>query len=119
MYVSCHQDYWNTWPPLAEFAFNNAERSSTKQGPFFTIYGTNPSFGSIQISQDTPAGKSSTKLQSVQQVVKEELESAIKCFNKYADRNRAITHDFQPGEKVWLASKNIKTTRPTKELSER
>ncbi|MBW0555788.1 hypothetical protein O181_095503 [Austropuccinia psidii MF-1] len=76
-------------------------------------------FESIHMSQDTPAGKLSTKLQSVQQVFKEELESAIKRFDKYADRNSAITPDFQPGDKVWLASKSIKTTRPTENLSER
>ncbi|MBW0495697.1 hypothetical protein O181_035412 [Austropuccinia psidii MF-1] len=85
----------------------------------FTIYGRNPSFDSLHISQDTPTGNLSTKLQSVQQVVKEELESAIRHFKKYADRNGAISPDFQPGDKVWLASKRIKTTRPTKKLSER
>ncbi|MBW0572854.1 hypothetical protein O181_112569 [Austropuccinia psidii MF-1] len=37
----------------------------------------------------------------------------------FADRNRAIPPDFQPGDKVWLAFKNIKTTRPAKKLSER
>ncbi|MBW0570473.1 hypothetical protein O181_110188 [Austropuccinia psidii MF-1] len=83
-----------------------------------TIYGGNPSFDSIHISQDTPAGKLSTKLQLVQQVFKEELESEVKRFKKYADRNRAIPPDFQPGDKVWLASKNINTGRPTKHLSE-
>ncbi|MBW0581447.1 hypothetical protein O181_121162, partial [Austropuccinia psidii MF-1] len=119
MYVSYHQDYWYTCLPLAAFAYYNAENSSTKQSPFFTIYGRNPSFNSIHISQDSPARKVSTKVQSVQQVVKEELESAIRRFKKYADRNRAIPPDFQQGEKVWLASKNIKTTRPTKKLSER
>ncbi|MBW0567944.1 hypothetical protein O181_107659 [Austropuccinia psidii MF-1] len=56
---------------------------------------------------------------SLQQVVKEELESEIRRFKKYADRNRSIPPDLQPGDKVWLASKNIKTTRPTKKLSER
>ncbi|MBW0487697.1 hypothetical protein O181_027412 [Austropuccinia psidii MF-1] len=87
--------------------------------PFFSIYQRNPSFDSIHIPQDTPAGNLSTKLQSVEQVVKEEMESAIKHFKKCADRNRAISPDFQTGEKVWLASKNIKTARPTKKLSER
>ncbi|MBW0564324.1 hypothetical protein O181_104039 [Austropuccinia psidii MF-1] len=53
------------------------------------------------------------KLQSVQKVVKEELESEIRRFKKYADGNREIPPDFQPGDKVWLASKNVKTTRPT------
>ncbi|MBW0591209.1 hypothetical protein O181_130924 [Austropuccinia psidii MF-1] len=69
MYVSYHQDDWHTSLPLAEFAYNDAEHSSTKQSQFFTIYGRNPSFNSIHISQYTPAGKLSTKLQSVQQVV--------------------------------------------------
>ncbi|MBW0474124.1 hypothetical protein O181_013839 [Austropuccinia psidii MF-1] len=119
MYVSYHQNDWHTWLPLAEFAYNNAENSLTKQSPFFTIYGRNPSFYSIHISQDTPAGKLSKKPQSVQKVVKEELESAIKHFEKYVDRNREISPDFQPGDKVCLASTKIKTTRPTKRLSER
>ncbi|MBW0491574.1 hypothetical protein O181_031289 [Austropuccinia psidii MF-1] len=119
MYVSYHPDEWHTWLPLVKFAYNNAEHSSTKQSPFFTIYGRNPSFYSIHISQDKPSGKFSTKIQSVQQAVKEESESAIRRFKKYADRNRTIPPDFQPGHKVWLASKNIKPTRPTKKLSER
>ncbi|MBW0473269.1 hypothetical protein O181_012984 [Austropuccinia psidii MF-1] len=50
MYVSYHQDDWHIWLPLAEFAYNNAEHSSTKQEPFFTIYRRNPSFDSIHIS---------------------------------------------------------------------
>ncbi|MBW0540116.1 hypothetical protein O181_079831 [Austropuccinia psidii MF-1] len=118
-YFSYHQDDWNAWLLLAEFSYNNAEHSLTKQPPFFTIYGRNPGFDSIHISQDTPAGKVSTKLQSVKQVFKEELESAIKCFKKYTDRNREGPPDFQPGDKVWLSCKNIKTTRPTKKISER
>ncbi|MBW0511883.1 hypothetical protein O181_051598 [Austropuccinia psidii MF-1] len=55
---------------------------------------------SIHVSQDSPSGKISIKLQSVQQVVKEELESEIRRFKKYADKNRAIPPDFQPGDKL-------------------
>ncbi|MBW0491598.1 hypothetical protein O181_031313 [Austropuccinia psidii MF-1] len=44
IYVIYHQDNWHTWLPLAEFASNNAEHSSKKQSPFFTIYGRHPSF---------------------------------------------------------------------------
>ncbi|MBW0510243.1 hypothetical protein O181_049958 [Austropuccinia psidii MF-1] len=119
MYVSYHQDDWHTWLALAELAYNNAEHTSTKKSPFFTIYQKNPIFDLIHVSQDSPAGKLSTKLQSVQQVVKEELESEIRRFKKYADRSRAIPSDFQPGDNVWLASKSINTTRPTKKLLER
>ncbi|MBW0536410.1 hypothetical protein O181_076125 [Austropuccinia psidii MF-1] len=102
-----------------EWVNNILEKYLWMYSPSFTIYGRNPSVDSIQISQDKPSGKLSTKIQSVQQVVKEELESEITDFKKYADRNRAIPPDFQPGDKLWLASKNIKTKRPMNKLSER
>ncbi|MBW0506089.1 hypothetical protein O181_045804 [Austropuccinia psidii MF-1] len=62
MYVSYHQDDWNTWLPLAEFSYNNSDHSSTKQSPFFTVYGRDPHFDSVHITQDTPAGRLSTKI---------------------------------------------------------
>ncbi|MBW0547437.1 hypothetical protein O181_087152 [Austropuccinia psidii MF-1] len=119
MYVSYHQDDWNTWLPLAEFAYNNSYHSSTKQSPFFTVYGRDPQFDSVHITQDTPAGKLSTKIQSVQQDVKRELEVSINWFKRYADKSRASPPVFNPGDMVWLSSKNIKSTRPTKKPSER
>ncbi|MBW0466732.1 hypothetical protein O181_006447 [Austropuccinia psidii MF-1] len=117
MYVSYHHD-WNIWQPMAEFAYNNAEHSSTNQSPFFTINGRNASFDSIHSSEDTPSGNLSTQLQWVQQVVKEELQSEIRNF-KYADRYSTIPPDFQPGYKACLASKNINIKRPTKKFPER
>ncbi|MBW0560473.1 hypothetical protein O181_100188 [Austropuccinia psidii MF-1] len=98
MYVSYHQDDWNTWLPLAEFAYNNSNHSSTKQSPFFTVYGRDPHFDSAQITQDTPAGMLSTKLQSVQQYVKRELEVAINRFKRYVDKSREVPPVFNPGE---------------------
>ncbi|MBW0468650.1 hypothetical protein O181_008365 [Austropuccinia psidii MF-1] len=119
MYVSYNQDDWNTWLPLAEFSHNNSGHSSTKQSPFFAVYGIDPQFGSVHITQDTPAGKLSTNIQSVQQDVKRELEFATNRFKRYADKIRAIPPVFNPGDIVWLSSKNIKSARPTKELAER
>ncbi|MBW0537084.1 hypothetical protein O181_076799 [Austropuccinia psidii MF-1] len=119
MYVSFHQDYWNTWLPLAEFAYNNSDHSSAKQSPFFTVYRRDPQFDSVHITQDTPAGNLSKKIQSVQQDVKRELEVAINRLKRYADKSRASPPVFNPGDMVWLSSKNIKSTRTTKKLSER
>ncbi|MBW0582414.1 hypothetical protein O181_122129 [Austropuccinia psidii MF-1] len=112
MYVSYHQDDWNTWLPLAEFSYNNSDHSSTKQTPFFTVYGRNSQFDSVHITQDTPSGKLSTKFQSVQQDVKRELEAAINRFKRYADKGRASPPVFNPGDMVWLSSKNIKSNPP-------
>ncbi|MBW0568739.1 hypothetical protein O181_108454 [Austropuccinia psidii MF-1] len=114
IYVSYHQDDWNTWLPLAEFAYNNSDHSSTKKLPFFTIYGRDPQFDSVHITKDYHAGKLSTKIQSVQQDVKRELEASINRVKRYADKSTASPPDFNPGDMVWLSSKNIKSTRPTK-----
>ncbi|MBW0507700.1 hypothetical protein O181_047415 [Austropuccinia psidii MF-1] len=119
IYVSYNQDDWNTWLPLAELAYNNSDHSSTKQSPFFTFYGRDPQFESVHIAQDTPAGKLSTKFQSVQKDVKRELEVAINRFKRYAYKSKESLPVFNPGDMVWLSSKNIKSTRPTKKLSER
>ncbi|MBW0586840.1 hypothetical protein O181_126555 [Austropuccinia psidii MF-1] len=119
MHVSYHNYNRSTWLPLAEFAYNNSDHSSTKQSPFFPVYGIDPQFDSVHITQDTPAGKLSTKIQSVQQDVKRELEVAINQLKWYADKGRANPPVFNPGDKVWLSSKNIKSIRPTKKLSER
>ncbi|MBW0542546.1 hypothetical protein O181_082261, partial [Austropuccinia psidii MF-1] len=119
MYVSYNQDDWNTWLPLAEFAYNNSDHSSSKPSPFFTVYERDPQFDSVHIIQDTPAGMFLTEIQSVQQDVKRELEVAINRFKRYADKSRASPPVFNPGDMVWLSSKNIKSTRPTKKLSER
>ncbi|MBW0531558.1 hypothetical protein O181_071273 [Austropuccinia psidii MF-1] len=87
MYVSYHKDDSNTWLPLAKFSYNNSDHSSTKQSLFFTVYGRDPQFDSVHITQDNPAGKLSTKLQSVQQDVKRELEVAINRFKRYVDES--------------------------------
>ncbi|MBW0534735.1 hypothetical protein O181_074450 [Austropuccinia psidii MF-1] len=119
MYVSYYQDDWNTWLPLAQFAYNNSDHSSTKQSLFFTVCGRDPQFDSVHITQDTPAGKLSTKIQSVQQDFKGELEVSINRFTRYAAKSRSSPPIFNPGDMVWLSSKTIKATRPTKNLSER
>ncbi|MBW0571585.1 hypothetical protein O181_111300 [Austropuccinia psidii MF-1] len=78
-----------------------------------------PHFDSVHITQDTPAGKLSTKIQSVQHEVKRELKVAMNRFKRYADKIRASPPVFNPGDMVWISSKNIKSTRPTKKPSER
>ncbi|MBW0510502.1 hypothetical protein O181_050217 [Austropuccinia psidii MF-1] len=114
MQFSYHQDDWNTWLPLAEFSYNNSDHSSTKQSPFFTVYGRDPQFYSANITQNTPAGILSTKAQLLWKDVKRELEVAINSFKRYADKIRASPPFFNPGDMVWLCLNNIKSTRPTK-----
>ncbi|MBW0508106.1 hypothetical protein O181_047821 [Austropuccinia psidii MF-1] len=85
----------------------------------FTVYGRDPQFDSVHITEDTLAGKLLTKIQSVQKYFKRELEAAINRFKRYADKIRASPPLFNLGDMVWISSKNIKSTRTTKKLSER
>ncbi|MBW0493758.1 hypothetical protein O181_033473 [Austropuccinia psidii MF-1] len=98
MYVSYHQDDWNTWLPLDEFAYNNSDHSSTKKSLFFTVYERNPQFDSVHIIQETPAGKLLSKFQSVPQDFQRELEVAINRFKRYADKSRASPPVINPSD---------------------
>ncbi|MBW0510846.1 hypothetical protein O181_050561 [Austropuccinia psidii MF-1] len=117
MYVSYHQYDWNTCLPLAEFAYNNSDHSSTKQSPFFTFYGKDPQFDSVHITQDTPAGTLSTKIQSVQQYVKRELEVAINRFKRYADKSSASPPVFNPGDMYSCLPSQWKSIHPVFHIS--
>ncbi|MBW0526484.1 hypothetical protein O181_066199 [Austropuccinia psidii MF-1] len=97
---------------------NKSHHLSTKQSPFLTVYGRDPHSESVHITQNTPAGMLSTKNESVKQDVKRELEVSIDRFKRYADKTRASPLFFNHGDMVWISSKNIKSTRSPKKLSE-
>ncbi|MBW0475633.1 hypothetical protein O181_015348 [Austropuccinia psidii MF-1] len=61
----------------------------------------------------------STKIQSVQQYFNRELEVSTNRFERYSDESRESPPGFNPGDMVWLSSKNIKLARHTKTFSER
>ncbi|MBW0467213.1 hypothetical protein O181_006928 [Austropuccinia psidii MF-1] len=111
MYVSYHQDDWKTWLPLAEFAYNNSDHSSTKKSQFFTFNGRDPHFDSAHITQDTPAGKLSTKIQSLQKNFKRELEVTINTFKRYSDKSRESPPVFNPGEMMVGSFSNLEESQ--------
>ncbi|MBW0479994.1 hypothetical protein O181_019709 [Austropuccinia psidii MF-1] len=47
---------------LEQYIWINEKQSSTKQSPFFTVYGRNPRFDYIHIYEDTPSGNLSQEL---------------------------------------------------------
>ncbi|MBW0484719.1 hypothetical protein O181_024434 [Austropuccinia psidii MF-1] len=114
LYVSYHQEDWNTSLPLAEFSCNNSDHSSTKKSPLFTVYRRDPHFDSVHMPQDTPAGNLSTKIQYVKQDVKRELEVGISRFKRYADKSRAIPPVFNPGDMVCLSTRTSNKLDPPK-----
>lgn len=117
-YVNYQQDNWSTCLLMAEFAYNNSEHASTKQTPFHANYGYHPRL-IVNAPQEpiNPAAENYLEaLRQSQQVVSEELKKAQEDYKRFADRKRKEQPAFRIGDLVWLARKNIRTTRPSDKL---
>jgi len=117
-YLRCtlnhQQDNWVSLLPLAEFAFKNARHSSTQVSPFFANFGYHPRFDATVAppSKNTAAENRVAVMLQTQQLLVSELRKAQARHKSAADQLRKEGPAFKPGDKVWLLSRNIKSTRP-------
>jgi hypothetical protein len=116
------QDNWLDILPLAEFAYNNAEHSSTRMSPFFANYGLHPRC-TLRL---TPAGPGTSpnpsaedltrKYRAIHDQAKEELKRAQAKYKETYDARHKEAPIFEPGNLVWLSRKHITTKRPSSKL---
>lgn len=119
LYCNYQQDNWPDLLPIAEFAYNNAPHSSTQVSPFFANYGYNPKATlTLDVSvRDPNAHDFSRSLSELHDYCREQLAVTQSQTQVPANRHRSpIPESFAPGEKVWLNTKNIKTSRPSENL---
>src|ERR1700712_2580900 len=120
IFTSYQQDNWSSILPLAEFAYNNAPNASTGITPFFANKGYHPNItyhperdlASLQ-ARDFVAN-----LDEVHDFLRQEIRSAQTRYKEQADKLRKPQPEFTVGQKVYVSSEHIKTTRPAKKLSE-
>ena len=119
-YISYHQDDWYDLLPIAEFAYNNAEHSSTRQSPFIVNYGYSPAIDINQLTMPSQRAQEYAEARKMaQENAKESLEIAVARYKRYADMQRIPAPEFRPDQLVWLDARNISTTRPSKKLAEK
>jgi hypothetical protein len=119
-YCSYQQDNWADLLPLAEFAYNNAPNASTGVSPFFANKGYHPALD-IHPERDVAslrAREFAANINELHDYLAESLKLAQERYQTASDERRIPPPIITPGEKVFLLSKYIKTTRPSRKLAE-
>ncbi|GLB43895.1 putative retrotransposable element tf2 155 kda protein type 1-like [Lyophyllum shimeji] len=116
------QDDWDDLLPEAEFQYNNHVHSATKFTPFMLDTGWNPRMGfeprPLNSNNET-ANEFFERMKLAQEEVKAALAKAKDDMARYYDQCRIPAPEYKPGDRVYLDTSDIQTTRPSKKLSHR
>ena len=119
-YVNQLQDNWVELLPLAQFAYNSATTSTTRQSPFFAVYGYEPQ-AYYESLPDTAIAESAeqkaTRIRQIQKNIQDELSFVQERMAKYANQKRIEGPILKEGDKVYLLRQNIKTKYPSNKLN--
>jgi hypothetical protein len=103
---------------MAQMAHNNMLSESTGQTPFFANHGRHPNlFTRTLPSLKTEAAiATADELKKVHESLQATLEKAQRQSISYANKKRKTAPQLKKGDKVYLLTKNLRTTRPSKGL---
>jgi len=122
IFVGERQDDWYPLLQLAEFSYNNHVQSSTQQTPFLLDTGRQPRMGfepRQPPSRLEAVNEFTDRMKDTLEEAKSALAKAKDDMARYYNRRRAPAPTFAPGDKVYLDSTDIHTTRPSKKLAHR
>lgn len=124
MFINYHQDDWSDLLASAEFTYNNTEHASTKITPFFANYGYHPCDPSAPLPPSSNP-TSTTHLEEISKLrtlLQENIAKAQADYSKFYNRkvkshlNLSDMPLYSVGDKVWLNSRKISTSRPSAKL---
>lgn len=123
-FVNHNQDNWRELLPMAEFTANNHVSASTKLTPFQVMQGFNPRFdaNTAPITQEKAsldefdAATFAQRMETIHAQCKVELAYSQAVMEEAYNRGRQTAPIYKPGDKVFIRTTNIKTTRKKKKL---
>jgi hypothetical protein len=121
IFCDYRQNDWAGLLPMAEFAYNNRNHSSTGYSPFYAARGYHPHTIITQIvnSHIPKADELADRIQSVHKDIQSAIKLAQERMKYYYDQHRTDSEPLEEGSKVWLDAKNITTTAPSVKLADK
>ncbi|KAK3546079.1 hypothetical protein QTP70_020616, partial [Hemibagrus guttatus] len=116
-----HQDSWSQYLGWAEYAQNSLRQPSTGLTPFQCVLGYQPPlFPWSGEPSDVPAVDHwFRESERVWGSAHHQLQRALCRRRLTADHRRSDAPAYQPGQKVWLSTKDIRLRLPSRKLSPR
>ena len=130
-YLRCYTDWlqtdWVEWLPAAQFAANNHVSETTQVTPFYANYGRHPRSG-VEPPPALPPSSAKAKLdaqsadafanrmEELHLYLREQMTWAQATYERSVAKRRTPAPMYQPGDEVWLDTRNLKTERPAKKL---
>ncbi len=112
-WVNERQDNWHAYLPLAEFTHNNWPNETTRESPFFVLYGFNPRADWTDKPSPIPqVALQLDQFKRARQCAQELMIKAQKSWVKHKD-----TPKHQEGDLVWLEGHHLRTNQPTAKLA--
>jgi transposase InsO family protein len=116
-FVSYHQDDWSDLLAPAMFCFNTTPHTATQKAPYEVLYGYVPQLNNVNIPELEEPLSSATSVEMRQQV-KKYLDDAADAARAWYDKGKRRLPQWEVGSEVWLSTKNLRTKRPARKLSE-
>jgi hypothetical protein len=123
LHIFCNyqQDNWSPLLPLREFAYNNALSASTGTSPFFANKGYHPNI-TVHPERELASQRAHEFVVDLDELHAElcsQLSATQKHYQGPADCRRTPAPAFKVGEQAFAKAENIRTTHPSKKLSEK